>query len=110
MYQQTIKQATELKGIGLHTGEEVTLKFLPSKPGTGISFQRVDLEGEPSIPADVDLVVSVERGTTLQKGEVKVATVEHLMAAISGMEIDNMIVQINSVEVPIMDGSSMPFI
>lgn len=110
MYQQTIANSTELKGVGLHTGEEVTIKFLPAGPNTGIKFQRVDIEGEPSIPADADLVVSVDRGTTLQKGEVTVATVEHLLAAVSGLEIDNLLIQLNGAEIPIMDGSSTPFI
>jgi UDP-3-O-[3-hydroxymyristoyl] N-acetylglucosamine deacetylase/3-hydroxyacyl-[acyl-carrier-protein] dehydratase len=110
MYQQTIKQSAELKGIGLHTGKEVTMKFLPADPNSGVKFQRVDLEGEPIIAADVDLVVSVDRGTTLQKGEVVVATVEHLMAAITGLEIDNILIQLDGMEIPIMDGSASPFI
>jgi len=108
--QQTLKQPATLSGTGLHTGQKVTLNFLPAPTNHGIKFQRVDLPESPIIPADVDLVVSVERGTTLEKNGAKVATVEHLMAACLGLQIDNLLVEINGVEIPIMDGSSKPFI
>lgn len=110
MYQQTIKRETEIKGVGLHTGQQVTLVFRPAPANHGIKFRRVDLEGEPVLPADVDLVTSVERGTTLEKNGVKVATVEHLMAALTGLMIDNLLIDLNGMEIPIMDGSSLPFI
>lgn len=108
--QQTLKQPATLSGIGLHTGQKVTLNFLPAPTNHGVKFQRVDLPDRPIIPADIDLVVSVERGTTLEKNGVKVATVEHLMAACLGLQIDNLLVEINGVEIPIMDGSSKPFV
>ncbi|MCS6818358.1 MAG: UDP-3-O-acyl-N-acetylglucosamine deacetylase, partial [Chitinophagales bacterium] len=108
--QQTIKKAVGVTGVGLHTGENVTLNFLPAPPHHGIKFQRVDLPDKPIIPADVELVVSVERGTTLEKNGVKIATVEHLMAACLGMQVDNLLIEIDGAEVPIMDGSAKPFV
>ncbi|MBX2903651.1 MAG: bifunctional UDP-3-O-[3-hydroxymyristoyl] N-acetylglucosamine deacetylase/3-hydroxyacyl-ACP dehydratase [Chitinophagales bacterium] len=108
--QQTIKKAVSISGVGLHTGQHVTINFLPAAPNHGIKFQRIDLPEKPIVPADVDLVVSVDRGTTLDKNGVKVATVEHLMAACLGLQIDNLLIELNGMEIPIMDGSSAPFI
>ena len=108
--QQTIKKAFTLSGVGLHTGQTVTLHFLPAAPNHGIKFQRVDLPEKPIVPADIDLVVSVERGTTLDKNGVKVATVEHLMAACLGLQIDNLLIELDGMEIPIMDGSSQPYV
>jgi UDP-3-O-[3-hydroxymyristoyl] N-acetylglucosamine deacetylase/3-hydroxyacyl-[acyl-carrier-protein] dehydratase len=108
--QQTIKKPVSLSGVGLHTGQNVTLNFLPAPANHGIKFQRIDLPEKPIIPADVDLVVSVERGTTLDKNGVKVATVEHLMAACLGLQIDNLLIELDGMEIPIMDGSSQPFV
>ncbi|NNC95087.1 MAG: bifunctional UDP-3-O-[3-hydroxymyristoyl] N-acetylglucosamine deacetylase/3-hydroxyacyl-ACP dehydratase [Chitinophagales bacterium] len=110
MYQQTIHKPATIEGVGLHTGNSVKMTFHPSEPNTGIRFQRVDIEGEPIINADVDLVVSVDRGTTLEKNDVKISTVEHLMSAIVGLEIDNLLIKLDSQELPIMDGSAKPFI
>ena len=110
LYQQTIKKSTQLSGVGLHTGEAVTLTFHPAAPNFGIKFKRVDCPEQPVIPADCDLVVSVDRGTTLEKNGVKVATVEHLMAGIFGLQIDNLLIELDGIEIPIMDGSSAPFI
>ena len=109
-YQQTIKKEATLSGVGLHSGKTVTVKFLPAAANHGIKFQRLDLEGQPIIPADCDLVSTVQRGTTLEKGAASVATVEHLMSALVGLQIDNCLVQIDSGEVPIMDGSAKYFV
>jgi UDP-3-O-[3-hydroxymyristoyl] N-acetylglucosamine deacetylase/3-hydroxyacyl-[acyl-carrier-protein] dehydratase len=109
-YQQTIKQPASVSGVGLHTGKRVTVTFNPAPGNHGIKFQRIDLPDSPIIPADIDLVTTVERGTTLEKNGAKVATVEHLMAALFGLQIDNALVTLDGVEIPILDGSSLPFI
>lgn len=109
-FQQTIKQEFTVSGVGLHTGQYVTLTFHPAPANHGVKFQRVDLPEQPVIPADCDLVTSVDRGTTLEKNGVKVATVEHLMAALVGLQVDNVLISLNGMEVPILDGSSEPFI
>ena len=109
-FQQTIKQPVSIKGVGLHTGQIVTVTFQPTAANHGIRFQRIDLPDRPIIPADCDLVTSVERGTTLEKAGVKIATVEHLMAALVGLQIDNVLITMDGTEVPILDGSSEPFI
>lgn len=109
-FQQTLKNPASISGIGLHSGQQVTLTFRPAAANHGIKFQRVDLPEQPIIPADCDLVTSVERGTTLEKNGAKVATVEHVMAALFGLQIDNALIELNGVEVPILDGSSYPFI
>src|SRR5947209_5765439 len=103
-YQQTIKKEVSLKGVGLHMGQTVTVVFQPAPVNHGIKFQRVDLPEKPIIPADCDLVTTVQRGTTLEKGLGCVATVEHLMSALIGLQIDNCLVQLDGIEVPIMDG------
>ncbi len=109
-FQHTIKKETSLTGVGLHTGQNVTVKFLPAPPNHGIKFQRVDLPGQPVIPADCDLVTTVQRGTTLEKNNAIVATVEHLMSALVGLQIDNCLVQVDGIEIPIIDGSARPFV
>ena len=109
-YQQTIKQEASLSGVGLHTGKTVTVRFMPAAVNYGIKFQRIDLEGQPIIPADCDLVTTVQRGTTLEKGTGMVATVEHLMSALIGLQIDNCLVQVDGIEIPIMDGSAKYFV
>ena len=108
--QQTIGKEASLAGVGLHTGKKVTVRFVPADANHGIKFQRVDLSGQPIIPADCDLVTTVQRGTTLEKGNAAVATVEHLMSALVGLQIDNCLVQIDGIEVPIMDGSAKYFV
>lgn len=110
MKQQTIKKSVSLSGVGLHTGVEVTLVFNPAPENFGIKFQRVDMPGQPIIDADVDNVTDLSRGTTLEQNGGKVATVEHVMASLAGLEIDNCLVQINAEETPIMDGSAQFFI
>ena len=108
--QRTIKQPITLTGTGLHTGVSTTLTFKPAPVNYGIRFRRTDLPGQPEIPALVDLVVEVARGTTLQLGEARVHTVEHILAAIAGLQIDNVIIELNNIEPPICDGSAKPFV
>ena len=109
-FQQTIKTAVTVAGIGLHTGAEVRMTFHPAPPGHGIKFQRTDLGGEPIIPALVDYVVDISRGTTLERNGAQVNTVEHVLAALVGLQIDNVLIKLNNVETPIMDGSSKVFV
>lgn len=108
--QQTIKKEISLKGVGLHTGNEVTLTFKPAPVGTGYSFVRVDLDGEPVVEANASYVVNTQRGTNLQKDGVSVQTSEHVLAACVGLEIDNIFIAIDASEPPIMDGSSKFFV
>lgn len=108
--QKTLKEVVKLTGIGLHTGEKVNMEICPAPDNHGYKFQRVDLEGEPIIKADVDLVVATDRGTTLEHNGARVYTTEHVLAALYGMEIDNALIKIDGPEIPIMDGSSWLFI
>ena len=109
-FQRTIKNEGRIKGIGLHTGKNAKVKFLPAVINHGIKFQRIDLQDAPIIEADVDYVTTVERGTTITKNDVNISTIEHLLAAVVGLQIDNILIQIDSEEVPILDGSSKEFI
>lgn len=108
--QRTIEKEVSISGIGLHTGTECTMTFKPAPENSGIKFVRVDLGGNPVIPALVDYVVDVSRGTTLGIGEVKVHTVEHVLAALVGLQIDNLIIELDGIEPPIGDGSSLPYV
>ncbi|MGI9551616.1 MAG: bifunctional UDP-3-O-[3-hydroxymyristoyl] N-acetylglucosamine deacetylase/3-hydroxyacyl-ACP dehydratase [Aurantibacter sp.] len=108
--QRTISKEIILKGVGLHTGENVTMKFIPAPINHGYAFKRVDLEGEPIIEADANYVVNTQRGTNLEKNGVKIQTSEHVLAALVGMEIDNVLIELDSPEPPIMDGSSKYFV
>ncbi|MDN5211987.1 bifunctional UDP-3-O-[3-hydroxymyristoyl] N-acetylglucosamine deacetylase/3-hydroxyacyl-ACP dehydratase [Fulvivirgaceae bacterium BMA12] len=108
--QHTIKEPVTVSGVGLHTGVETNMTFLPAKPNHGIKFQRVDLQGEPIVEADVDNVVDLSRGTTIEQHGARINTVEHTLAALVGMQIDNVLVQLDGPEPPIMDGSSKMFI
>lgn len=108
--QKTLKEAIKLSGVGLHTGETVNLTILPAPAKHGYKFQRVDLEGEPTIKADPDNVVSTARGTTLEENDAKVYTTEHVLAALYALQVDNAIIQLDGPEVPIMDGSSKLFV
>ncbi|MCB0524652.1 MAG: bifunctional UDP-3-O-[3-hydroxymyristoyl] N-acetylglucosamine deacetylase/3-hydroxyacyl-ACP dehydratase [Saprospiraceae bacterium] len=110
MKQSTIKKPASVKGVGLHTGKEVTLTFKPAEANHGYRFQRVDLPEQPVIPADVKLVISTNRGTTIKLGEAQVSTIEHVLSALIGMEVDNVLLEIDGPEMPIMDGTSMPFV
>ncbi|AXI24570.1 UDP-3-O-[3-hydroxymyristoyl] N-acetylglucosamine deacetylase [Cardinium endosymbiont of Sogatella furcifera] len=108
--QQTIQHIVRFEGIGLHTGKKVKVTLTPMPMDTGIQFQRVDLPDQPCIEASVAYVVGTERGTVLAKEQARVATVEHLLAAIVGLEIDNICVQLDGPEVPDLDGSALAFV
>lgn len=108
--QRTIEKEITLSGVGLHTGENVTMKFVPAPVNHGYAFKRVDIEGQPIIEADANYVVNTQRGTNLEKNGVKIQTSEHVLAALVGLEIDNVLIELNSSEPPIMDGSSKYFI
>jgi UDP-3-O-[3-hydroxymyristoyl] N-acetylglucosamine deacetylase/3-hydroxyacyl-[acyl-carrier-protein] dehydratase len=110
MKQSTIQKPISIRGVGLHTGKNVTLTFKPAEANHGYRFQRVDLPDQPVIPADVKLVISTNRGTTLKVGDAQVSTVEHVLSALTGLEIDNVLLEIDGPEMPIMDGTSMPFV
>jgi UDP-3-O-[3-hydroxymyristoyl] N-acetylglucosamine deacetylase/3-hydroxyacyl-[acyl-carrier-protein] dehydratase len=108
--QHTLSESISISGTGLHTGVLVDMTLQPANPGFGIQFQRVDLPNQPLIKADCDLVTDTSRGTTLQVGDAKVSTVEHILAALVGLGVDNLLIELNGPEIPIMDGSSAPFI
>ncbi len=108
--QHTIKQPVTVSGVGLHTGVNANMTFVPAAPNHGIKFQRIDLENQPVVEADVDYVVDLSRGTTLEKNGARVNTVEHTLAALVGLQIDNILIQLDGPEPPIMDGSSQPFV
>ena len=110
MKQATIKKSVSIKGVGLHTGKPVKMTFKPAPVNHGYKFKRLDLENEPIIAADVNRVISTNRGTTLKSGDAQVSTVEHVLSALAGMSIDNVLIEIDGPEVPIMDGSAMPFV
>ena len=110
MKQKTIARAVTCSGIGIHTGEQACLTFKPAEIDTGIQFIRSDIEGGPRIQAVIDNVDSINRATVLGNGEVKVHTVEHVMAAVSGLGIDNLLIEVDGVEVPAADGSSSVFV
>ena len=107
--QKTINNRITISGIGLHTGIKCNMTFIPAEEDFGIKFQRVDLKNKPIIEADADLVDSTNRGTTLKKNNVSVYTTEHVLAAIEGAEIDNILIEIDAPEIPILDGSSIGF-
>ncbi|MBP2832640.1 bifunctional UDP-3-O-[3-hydroxymyristoyl] N-acetylglucosamine deacetylase/3-hydroxyacyl-ACP dehydratase [Aquimarina sp. U1-2] len=108
--QRTIKKEVKLTGVGLHTGKEVTLTFKPAPENHGYAFCRVDLEGNPIIEADANYVVNTQRGTNLEKNGVSIQTSEHVLAACVGLEIDNLLIELDTSEPPIMDGSSKFFV
>ncbi|GEO06522.1 3-hydroxyacyl-[acyl-carrier-protein] dehydratase FabZ [Adhaeribacter aerolatus] len=108
--QHTIKAPVTVSGIGLHTGVMANMTFLPAPPNHGYKFQRIDLPGQPIVDADVDNVVDLSRGTTIEQNGARVNTVEHTLAALVGLEIDNVLIQLDGPEPPIMDGSSIAFV
>lgn len=110
MKQNTLLQEVTLEGKGLHTGKDVTLTLKPAPENTGFIFVRVDLEGKPTIEADANLVSNTERGTVLEKNGVRIQTCEHILAALVGMDLDNVIIELNASEPPIMDGSAKFFV
>ncbi|MBO5680146.1 MAG: UDP-3-O-[3-hydroxymyristoyl] N-acetylglucosamine deacetylase [Lentisphaeria bacterium] len=107
--QKTLHQSTSYSGIALHTGVRSTLRFLPCDANSGITFRRVDLAGKPEVRALANKVVDVRRGTTIGEGACVAHTVEHIMASLHAMNIDNAIVEMDGPEPPIADGSSLPF-
>lgn len=107
--QKTIKKEISLTGVGLHTGKEVKMTFKPAPVNNGFTFVRVDLEGHPVIEADANYVVNTQRGTNLEKLGVKIQTPEHVLAALMGSDLDNIIIELDASELPIMDGSSKFF-
>ncbi len=109
-FQHTISSPTTIEGIGLHTGQEVTLSFLPAPPNTGYIFIRTDLQDQPQVKATVDNVVDVSRGTTIESKGTRIQTVEHTLAALAGLEIDNIYIELNGPEPPVLDGSAIKFI
>ena len=108
--QQTIKKSVTVAGVGLHTGQQVEMTFHPAPPNHGYKFRRVDVAGQPVIEADADLVIDTARGTTIARNGVKVSTIEHTLAALVGMGVDNVMIDLNASETPIMDGSSKVFV
>ena len=108
--QRTLKGVVKLNGIGLHTGVIANLEIHPAPANHGYKFQRVDIEGQPIIKADVDRVVSTERGTTLEQNNARVHTTEHVLAAIYGCQVDNALIKVDGPEIPIMDGSALKFV
>ena len=109
-FQHTLASEITIGGVGIHTGQNVEMRLKPSQPNTGIVFKRTDLPGSPSVKADVDNVQDTTRSTTLEANGAKVGTIEHLLAALFGNQVDNVLIEINGAEVPILDGSSEPFI
>ena len=108
--QRTIKTSIRATGVGLHTGKKVLMTLRPAGVNTGIIFRRVDTESPINIPASAELVGETNLGTTLIKDGIKVATIEHLMSALAGLGIDNIVIELSAAEVPIMDGSAGPFV
>jgi UDP-3-O-[3-hydroxymyristoyl] N-acetylglucosamine deacetylase / 3-hydroxyacyl-[acyl-carrier-protein] dehydratase len=108
--QTTIKAPVTVSGVGLHTGKNANLTFKPAPENHGYKFQRIDLQDSPIVEADVDYVIDTSRGTTIGKGDAHINTVEHALAALVGLEIDNVLIEIDGPEVPIMDGSAGPFV
>src|SRR6201996_5979228 len=108
--QHTLASGVSISGTGLHTGINADMTLKPANPGFGFQFQRVDLPGQPIIKADCDLVTDTARGTTLEDNGARVSTVEHILAALVGMGVDNCLIEVNGPEIPIIDGSSQPFV
>lgn len=109
-FQHTINEEVSITGVGIHTGQSVKIVLKPAEPNTGFIFQRVDLPDKPKVKADVDNVVETNRSTTLEANGARIGTVEHLLAALVGAEVDNVLIEINASEVPILDGSAAPFL
>lgn len=108
--QKTIQESVSLTGVGLHTGKDVTMTFSPAPVNSGFSFKRLDLEGTPIIEADATFVTNTQRGTCLEKNGVVIQTSEHVLAALVGMDLDNVMIELTASEPPIMDGSSKFFV
>jgi UDP-3-O-[3-hydroxymyristoyl] N-acetylglucosamine deacetylase / 3-hydroxyacyl-[acyl-carrier-protein] dehydratase len=109
-FQHTIKEELTISGAGIHTGKSVNMRVVPAEPNTGINFKRVDLPGQPIVKADVDNVVDTTRSTNIEAHGARINTIEHIMAALTGMQVDNVMIEIDGEEVPILDGSAEPFV
>ncbi len=110
MPQHTIAAPASIEGVGIHSGRSIRLTFLPAPPDRGILFRRTDVDPPVEIPALVEYVVNIDRNTTVGKNDVHIATIEHLMAAVAGLGIDNLTIEVDGGEIPIMDGSAAPFV
>ena len=108
--QKTLENSFKIEGVGLHTGVNVTMNFLPAPVNHGFKFKRVDLENHPIIDADVNLVIDTSRGTLLEQNGARIGTIEHTLAALIGMDLDNVLIEVNNEEAPIIDGSSRYFV
>lgn len=108
--QRTIHREVDFSGIGIHTGQTVTMRFVPAKEGTGIQFKRTDLAGQPLIPATLEYVCDTARSTSIGIGSVKIHTIEHVLAAIAAYQIDNLIIEVSNIEPPVGNGSSDIFV
>ena len=108
--QRTVRDSKSCNGIGLHTGVESTITFHPAPEDYGIRFMRSDIKNSPEIKADIDHVVDISRGTTIEEKNVRIHTVEHALAAVTGLQIDNVLIELNSKEPPVMDGSAKDFV
>ena len=109
-FQQTLAKAASVSGTSLHTGEKVTLKLQSAPVDSGIKFKRKDLQDEPTIDAKIENLKTVERATTIGEGSMRVHTVEHVLAALSAMGVDNAVVEMDANEPPIGDGSALPYV
>lgn len=109
-FQHTLAAEASISGVGIHTGQLVNMVLKPAGPNTGIVFQRIDMEGKPTVKADVDNVVETTRSTTIEANKARISTIEHLLAALVGCRVDNVLIEIDGPEVPILDGSAAPFV
>lgn len=109
-YQNTIRKTVKCSGVGLHSGSQINMTLNPAGANTGIRFVRSDLNGKNFIPAFMNRVVDTTMATTISEGDVSIATTEHLLAAINGLSVDNILIEVDGPEIPIMDGSSSPFV
>lgn len=110
MKQRTIVSSFRCEGVGLHTGKSVIIDFEPAEVNHGIRFMRVDMKDQPILPADVTQVVSTNRGTSIRNGDAQISTVEHVLSALAGMKVDNVMIKVDGPEIPIMDGSASAFV
>ena len=108
--QRTISGSVSCTGVGLHTGVESTITFKPAPENYGIQFSRTDIQGSPEIRADIEHVVDISRGTTIAQNGVRIHTVEHALAAVSGLRLDNVLIELTAKEAPVMDGSAKDFV
>ena len=108
--QRSIRTSSSCKGVGLHTGVETSITFHPAPEHFGIRFIRSDILGCPEIKADINHVVDISRGTTIEENDVRIHTVEHALAAVSGLRLDNVLIELTGKETPVMDGSAKDFV